>query len=119
MTTRRRTSLFGLVDKRALAPALVMLLGACSAPPDPGKYTRTASTDDRWNVAVSYPAYSSLAGCDDDPNVESAVQSADMPSSKLGIRLKAGSSEADALRIADCVAAALSSGELTIAAPEG
>ncbi|MGY4543632.1 hypothetical protein ACVWY0_003572 [Arthrobacter sp. UYNi723] len=103
--------------KRALAPVLVMLLAACVAPSDPTDYPRTASADDRWGVGVSYPVYSSLAGCEDEPSVELAVQSADMPSSKLGFRLKAGASEADALRVADCVAALLSRGELTIVSP--
>jgi len=94
-----------------------VLLAACAAPFGPTEYPRIASADDRWGVAVTYPVFSSLAECEDDPSVESAVQSADMPSSRLGIRLKAGASETDAIRIADCVAPLLSSGELTIVSP--
>lgn len=103
--------------KRALAPVLIVLLGTCAAPSGPTDYPRTASGDDRWGVGVSYPIYSSLAGCEDDPSVESAVQSADMPSSRLAFRLVSGASEADAIRVADCVSPLLSSGELTIAVP--
>jgi hypothetical protein len=94
-----------------------VLLVACAAPSGTGDYPRTASADDRWGVGVSFPVYSSLNGCDEDPSVESAVQSADMPTSRLGFRLKAGASEADALRVADCVVAALSSGDLTVISP--
>lgn len=103
--------------KLALAPVLVMLLAACAASSSPTDYPRTAFADDRWGVGVSFPVYSSLGGCEDDPSVESAVQSADMPSSRLGFRLKAGASEADAVRVADCVVPLLSSGELTIVSP--
>lgn len=106
------------MGKQPLAPMLVVaLLAACAAPSGPADYPRTASTDDRWSVGVSYPVFSSLDKCEDDPSVEIAVQSADMPTSRLGFRLKSGASEADALRVADCVAAFLSSGELTIMSP--
>jgi|SRR6478752_1719465 len=102
--------------KRALIPLLVVLLAAC-APPAPGDYPRTASADDRWSVGVSFPVYESLAACEADASVETAVISADMPASRLGIRPRAGASEADALRVADCVREAISSGELTIYVP--
>lgn len=104
---------------RDLSPLLVVWLAACAAPSDSANYARTASADDRWGVGVSFPVYSSLAACDDDLSVESAVQSADMPSSRLGFRLTAEASEADALRVADCVATALNSGEITIMYPGG
>lgn len=106
-----------VMRKRAVVPILVMLLAACAAPSGIPDYARTASAGDRWSVGVSYPVYSSLAACEDDPSVELAVLSADMPSSRLGFRLKAGASEADALRVADCVAPLLTSGELTITSP--
>lgn len=106
------------MKKRALAPLLVVLLAACAEPSGTTEYSRIASADDRWGVGVTYPVFSSLAECEDDPSVESAVQSADMPASRLSIRLKAGASETDAIRIANCVAALLSSGELTIVSPE-
>ena len=104
--------------KRALAQILVVvMLAACATPSGSPDYPRTASTDDRWSVGVSYPVYSSLDKCEDDPSVDLAVQSADMPSSRLGFRLAEGATEADALRVADCVAAFLDSGELTIMSP--
>ena len=104
--------------KMLLMPALVLLLASCAAPSDPRDYPRIASADDRWGVGVTDTIFASLAECEDDPSVESAVQSADMPSSRLGFRLKAGASEADAVRIADCVAPLLSSGELAIVSPD-
>lgn len=103
--------------KQLLVLSAGLLLVACAEPSGKGDYPRTASADDRWGVAVSFPVYPSLNGCDADPSVESAAQSADNPSSRLGFRLKAGASEADALRVADCVAAVLSSGDLTVISP--
>ena len=103
--------------KKFLIPLVILLLASCATPSDSSDYPRIASTDDRWGVGVTDPVFESLAECDDDPSVESAVQSADMPSSRLGFRLKAGASETDAVRIADCLAPLLSSGELAIVSP--
>ncbi|CAM3151285.1 hypothetical protein PSET11_00220 [Arthrobacter ulcerisalmonis] len=104
--------------KKFLTPILVLLLASCAAPSDSTDYPSIASADDRWGVGVTDPVFVSLAECEDDPSVESAVQSADMPSSRLGFRLKAGASETDAVRIADCVAPLLSNGELAIVSPD-
>jgi hypothetical protein len=102
--------------KQTLIPLLVVLLAGC-APTAPTDYPRAASADDRWGIGVSFPVFESLDTCEDDPSVESAVISADMPSSNLGVRLKAGSSETDALRVAECVDQALTSGDITIFSP--
>lgn len=102
--------------KSRLIPFLVVLLSAC-APAAPAAYPRAPSVDDRWGVSVSFPVYESLDHCEDDPSVEKAVITADMPPSRLGIRLNAGSSEVDALRVANCVDQALSSGKVAILSP--
>lgn len=103
--------------KQIFAPLLVVLLAAC-APAAPADYPRAASADGRWSVAVGFPVYESLDTCADDPSVESAITSADMPTSHLAVRLHAGSSEADAVRVAECVDHALiTSGEITIFPP--
>lgn len=100
-----------------LTPFLVVLLAAC-APAAPAAYPRSASADDRWGVGVSFPVYESLDHCEDDPSVENALMTADLPTSHLGIRLNAGASEVDAVRVASCVGQALSSGKVTILSPE-
>ena len=102
--------------KQIFTPLLVVLLAAC-APISPADYPRTASADGRWGVAVSFTVYESLDTCEDDPSVENAIMSADMPTSHLAVRLHAGSSEADAMRVAECVDQALTSGEITIFSP--
>ncbi|MCQ6270832.1 hypothetical protein M8J71_10100 [Pseudarthrobacter sp. R1] len=102
--------------KQTFTPLLVVLLAAC-VPASPADYPRAASADDRWSIGVSFPVFESMDSCEDDPSVESAVMSADMPASRLGIRLDAGSSEIDALRVAECVDQALTSGEITIFSP--
>ena len=103
--------------KSGLTLFLAVLLAAC-APAAPADYPRAASADDRWGVGVSFPVYESLDPCEDDPSVEKSVITADMPTSRLGIRLDAGSAEVDAVRVANCVDQALSSGKVTILSPE-
>lgn len=88
----------------------MVLLAAC-APSAPADYPRTASADDRWGVGVSFPVYESLDPCDDDPSVEKSLITADLPTSRLGIRLNAGSAEIDAVQVANCVDQALSKRE--------
>lgn len=100
-----------------LTPFLAVLLAAC-ATAAPAGYPRVASADDRWGVGVSFLVYESLEHCEDDPSVENALVTADLPTSHLGIRLNAGSSEVDAVRVASCVGQALSSGKVTILSPE-
>lgn len=80
-------------------------------------YDRISGEDDRWGVGVLHPRFEGSNTCHEDPSVDLAVQSADMPSSRLGIRLSDGSTEADALRIAECLARELSSGEISITSP--
>lgn len=103
--------------KQLFIPLLVVLLAAC-APAAPADYPRAPpSADGRWSVAIGFPVYESLNTCEDDASVESAIISADMPTSHLAVRRHAGSSEADAMRVAECVDHALTSGDITIFSP--
>lgn len=102
--------------KQLFIPLLVVLLAAC-APAAPADYPRAASADGRWSVAIGFPVYESLNTCEDDASVESAIISADMSTSHLAVRRHAGSSEADAMRVAECVDHALKSGDITIFSP--
>lgn len=102
-----------------LISSLLLLLSACAAP-QPSEYVRTISAGDRWGVGAEYPVFATTAAgipCEDDPSVEIAVESADLPTSHLGFRLIAGASEADALRVAACLEEALSSGKISISSP--
>jgi hypothetical protein len=53
----------------------------------------------------------------DDPSIEESIQSLDMPSSHLGIKLKASATAEDAQRIADCLRQTLKTGEVSISSP--
>lgn len=103
--------------KLALIPALTMLLASCAIQPN-NSYERSSSEDDRWGVGANHPKYSSIESCEKDPSVETSVLSADMPSSHLGLRLVTGSTENDALRIANCLKSALSEGTIWISSPK-
>lgn len=102
----------------ALVSVLVIVLGACASPGQPSKYERSISEDTRWGVGAYHPVYTSLEACETDPSVETAVLSADAPPSRLGLRLVQDASEADALRVAECLEAALSAGDIWISSPK-
>ena len=88
---------------KSLSPVLALLLAGCAGS-QAGSFQRSISEDDSWNVGAIHPRYDSLSPCDEDPSVERAVVSADLPASHLGIRLVPGSTEEDAVRIAECLA---------------
>jgi hypothetical protein len=104
----RQTTLISL-------PVIVLLAGGCSSVG--AEYIRVVGGSDAWAVSAAQPRVDSLGECHDDPSVETAVLSADMPSSVYGLRLVSGSTEADALRLADCLAEARASDEITINSP--
>jgi hypothetical protein len=99
-----------------MLPLLAVLLVGCDGSPA-SRYERVSGEGASWGVGASKPRFESLDPCDKDPSVETSSLSADMPSSALGIRLLPGSTEADALRIADCLSKALASGEIWISSP--
>ncbi|TFD83549.1 hypothetical protein E3T61_21185 [Cryobacterium lactosi] len=95
--------------------AAMMLAGCAEAPA--ASYDRTEGDGDSWFVGAKDPRFESLSLCIDDPSVGTSLQSADMPSSRLSMQLVAGSTEEDAIRIADCLGDALTSGQIWITSP--
>ncbi|MDM7989321.1 hypothetical protein [Arthrobacter sp. zg-Y877] len=83
--------------------------GAASEPKNP--------QSDRWNLGVTGPRSGPYSQCLDDPSIEESLQSADFPSSHLGIRLVVSATAEDAQRIADCLKQTLSTGEVSISGP--
>jgi hypothetical protein len=75
----------------------LLLAGCAAAGSSSDSYHRSTSRDESWNVGATHPRYDTLAPCDGDPNVESAVVRADLPSSHLGMRLLPNSTEEDAV----------------------
>ena len=79
----------------------------------------TPGTSDRWNVSVLGPRDgASTDHCFEDPLIEESLQSADLPSTHLGIKLLETATQEDAERIADCLRDRLSSGEVSIRSPK-
>jgi len=98
-----------------LLPLGVLLAGCAASPTVPLGSVDGPGTG--WSVTVEDPRSESTADCSEDPSVSMAIQSADLPSSQLALQLVSGATEADAFRLADCLAAALRSGKITISAP--
>lgn len=97
-------------------PVLAMMLTACSGVGS-NAYDRVPGDGEFWSVGVADPRFDSRNSCLEDPSILTSVQSADLPSSRLGIELVSGATEEDAVRIADCLSAALVSGEISIGSP--
>ncbi|SDD28987.1 hypothetical protein SAMN05216410_3122 [Sanguibacter gelidistatuariae] len=74
-------------------------------------------SSDTWTVAVADPRFGSEDTCSNDPSVERAFSTADLPSSRLGISLVPGATEDDAHRVATCLQDVLDSGNVTIGRP--
>jgi hypothetical protein len=94
---------------------LTLALGSCAQiPKDVNIATGTA---DRWLVGVSGPRSGGIDGCLEDPIIEEAIESANLPSTHLGIKLRESAKEEDARRIADCLKRGLKSGDVSIVSP--
>lgn len=118
---------------KAILPliALLALMTACgtvAAPvesqpsPEPSARGATidlldAATGDVWQVAVLRPSPIPPGACAEDAAVDTAVMTADLPASRVGYTLLAGSTETDAMRVAECVQQGIESGEITITPP--
>jgi hypothetical protein len=96
---------------------LTFLLAGCTGSVG-GGYDRVVGGTDAWGVSVADPEVDSLGECHNDPSVETAALSMDLPSSAYGLRLVPGSSETDALRLADCLVDAHTSDKITITSPD-
>lgn len=115
----RLMRLIGWVTRFITATVVTLLLvtTGCSALIQPSMLATETGESDRWVVAVSQPRFDGEELCGQDPSVESAVVSADLPSSNYGIRLKSEATEVDATRIAECLQDALVSGEIGVFSP--
>lgn len=98
-----------------IGSALVLSVVGCGsggAPADPN-----TPKSDRWNLGVRGQRSGPYSQCFDDPSIEEALQSADLPSSHLGITLVGSATAEDAQRIADCLKQTLKTGEVSISGP--
>lgn len=71
-----------------------------------------------WSIGVTDPRFATEQHRDDDPSIDTTVMTADLPPSGFGITLVPDATEDEALRIAECLRGAVSSGEITISRPD-
>ena len=94
---------------------LSLSLGSCAV--IPGGADITIGASDRWIVGVSGPRSGAVDPCLDDPIIEESLESANLPSTHLTIKLRETAKKADAERIADCLRRSLTSGDVSIISP--
>lgn len=94
---------------------LSLALGSCARVPD--EVCIATGTSDRWLVGVSGPRSGGIARCVEDPIIEETIESANLPSTHLGLKLQEAAKEEDAKRIADCLRRGLNSGDVSIVSP--
>lgn len=96
---------------------LPLALGSCGVATD--RTSITPGTSDRWHVSVLGPRDgAAIDHCFEVPLIEESIQSADLPSTHLGIRLRETATQEDAVGIADCLRESLGSGEVSITSPK-
>lgn len=83
-----------------------------------GNADLTSGTSDRWIVGVSGPRSGGIDPCLEDPIVEESIQSANLPSTHLTIKLRAEAKKEDADRVADCLRRGLKSGDVSVIGPQ-
>lgn len=94
---------------------LPIALGSCAV--GPGDADVTSGTSDRWMVGVTGPRSGVIDPCMEDPIIEEAIASANLPSTHLSIKLRQAAKLEDAERIADCLRQGLKSGDISIKSP--
>ena len=95
---------------------LPLALAACGTAP--GETTIIPGTSDRWHVSVlGSRDGASIEHCFDNPLIEESIQSADLPSTHLTIKLLEIAPQEEAERIAGCLRPSVGSGEVTITSP--
>ncbi|GAA3270986.1 hypothetical protein AAU01_13420 [Paenarthrobacter aurescens] len=82
----------------------------------PSEETISSDPSGRWHVSVLGPRESdaSIEHCLEDPLIDEAIQSANLPSTHLSIRLLETATQKEAERIADCLRANVGSGKVSI-----
>jgi hypothetical protein len=93
---------------------LPLVLVACGETPN--EATTSSAPPGRWHVSVLGPRENdaSIEHCLEDPLIEEAIQSANLPSTHLSIKLLETATQKEAERIADCLRAIAGSGEVSI-----
>ena len=105
-----------VVASVVLGPPLLFTLVACAQPA--GDIRMGPARGDAWSVTVGDPVdLTNTSACEGDPSVAYGVITADLPPSHLGLTLTPDATEADALRIAECLRSALQSGEIMVHPP--
>lgn len=94
---------------------LPIALGSCAV--SPGDADITSGTSDRWIIGVTGPRSGVIDPCMEDPIIEEAIASANLPSTHLSIKLRKAGKKEDADRIADCLRQGLKSGDISIKSP--
>lgn len=95
---------------------LPFALGSCGRAS--GETSITPGTSDRWHVSVlGSRGGAAIEHCFEDPLIEQSIESLDLPSTHLSIKLLETATEDDAERIADCLKPSIGSGEVSITSP--
>jgi hypothetical protein len=94
---------------------LTLALGSCAQVPN--EVNIATGISDRWLVGVSGPRSGEIDRCVEDPIIEEAIESANLPSTSLGLKLQEAAKEEDAKRIADGLRRGLNSGDVSIVSP--
>ena len=95
---------------------LPLALASCGGAAD--ETSISPGTSDRWSVSVLGPRDgASTDHCFEDPLIEESLQSADLPSTHLGIKLLETATQEGAERIADCLRPGVGGAEVAIRSP--
>ncbi|PTT62691.1 hypothetical protein DBR22_16955 [Arthrobacter sp. HMWF013] len=95
---------------------LPLALGSCGT--GSGTTGITPGTSDRWYVSVLGPRDGgAIDHCFEDPLIDQSIESADLPSTHLSIKLLGTGTQGDAERIADCLKPGAGSGAVSITSP--
>ena len=124
MTRRRWWAIPSAIAALALTTACGSVASLTESPtaiePSPSAATieiLDAAMGEEWQVAVLHPSPLPPDACAEDAAVDSSVMTADMPASRVGYTLASGSTESDAMRVAECIQQGVDSGEITITPP--
>jgi hypothetical protein len=93
-----------------------LALGSCGT--GTGTTEISPGTSDRWHVSVLGPRDGAVIDhCLEDPLIEQSVESLDLPSTHLGVKLLGTATRVDAERIANCLEPGVGSAAVSITSP--
>ena len=105
--------------KRHWMGVLVMPLVLVSCGTAPGATVVTPGTSDRWHVSVlGARDDASIEHCFEHTLIEDAIQSADLPSTHLDIKLLKTATQEEAEQIADCLRPNVGNAKVAITSPQ-